>query len=176
MALVDIDPMVVAFSYLDLKDTETDMRIFMRNPTAALIDAAGFVAFLQFAATDLSDACAALSDAALVRQGFTLNRRENNPPAFGGGEAEAKGRFGFVDSTGRPSFSMYVPGIKDACLQPNRRDIDLSNEDVAAFVAAMTTGTHRPITENGRQLVTVESGSAYKQHHESTGGSGRNVG
>jgi len=166
----------ILYGMRDIEGTETDMRVHTANPLGAGVVSAGFIVYLQFAYATLLAAIQALTDSPITYFGATFTAVETAPPQYGGGEAENKGVFRFTNNQGRDSFAMAIPGLKASCLQPNGRDIDLTNSDVDAFILAMTTGTVLTVDANGKQLMTVLGGNAYKQHRSSSGGAGRATG
>jgi hypothetical protein len=169
--------MSCAYSFRDRESSETKMLVHMTNPLFALVDFAGFVEYITFAKEDLANSISAMSDSIMSRIGITLRETETAQGAFGTGEAEMKGVFLFLDANGAPLFRMAIPGIKDATLTGNLRDINLSHAGVAAFITAMTSGTvEHPVTANGYNLLSIEGGGAYKQHRHSTGGRKRRTG
>lgn len=169
--------MSCTYGFRDQESSETKMLVHMTNPLFALVDFAGFVEYITFAKSGLADAVAALSDSVMTRIGITLRETETTQAAFGTGEAEKKGVFLFLDANGAPLFRMAIPGIKESVLQGNKRDIDLTNAAVAAYITALTSGTvEHPVTANNYELLSVHGGGAYKQHRHSLSGRKRRTG
>lgn len=175
MAMTERRAMSVTYGFRDQEQTESNMLIHMTNPIFAVVDFVGFVEYITYARIALANVVTQLSDADLSYIGIKISERESNMLGAGTGEAEKKGVFLFNDATGSPSFRMAIPGIKETVLSANLRDIDTAHADVAAFIAGFASGgAGKPITPNGVAITTPFA--AYKQHRQSSRGTGRRTG
>lgn len=176
MAMAEQRAMSVTLSMRDGERTDSRMRLHYTNPQFALVTNFGAPVYLNYVHGTLVTVVQALTDSPIYNVSAVVRAVQNPRPTVGGGEAEKKGVFLFGDANGGKLFRMKIPGIKEACLTANKRDIDLSNTLVAAFLTAMTSGSVRCVTENNVQLTGVGIGDGYKQHSPSHKGNRRRTG
>lgn len=176
MAMTEQRAMSVTLSMRDQEFSESRMRIHYLNPQFAIVPDFGAPVYLSYVHGTLVGVVQALTDSPIMAVSAVVRAVQSPRPTVGAGEAEKKGVFLFGDANGGKLFRMKIPGIKEACLSGNKRDIDLTNSLIVAFLTAMTSGSVRPVTENGIQLTGVGVGDAYKQHKVSNKGRARRTG
>lgn len=176
MAMAEQRAMSVTLMMRDQERSDSRMRLHYLNPQFALVPDFGAPVYLNYVHGTLVTVVQALTDSPISGVSAVVRAVQNPRPTVGAGEAEKKGVFLFGDANGGKLFRMKIPGIKEACLTANKRDIDLSNSLIAAFLTAMTTGDVRCVTENGINLTGVGIGDAYKQHASSHKGKRRRTG
>jgi hypothetical protein len=176
MATVDQRAMSVTFGFLDQERSRSRMRIHMTNPLFLNNPTFGAPVYMAYVRGGLTTAVQALSDSPIETSSTLIKAVTSPRPTVGAGEAEKKGVFLFGDVNGGKLFRMAIPGIKESVLAANKRDIDLSNTLVAAFLTAMTSGDIIPVTENSIALSGVGVSDAYKFHRRSHRGRSRRTG
>lgn len=166
MAFVAKPIITIEFSFRDNDGARSTCEVLIPGATAP-------ATALTFAAA-LRPLVQALSDAVIVGQNVILGFYENAIPVIPSSDVENKGVFSFNSANGiRSSFT--VPSILESALQPNNKDIDQANTDVAALIDAMTLGLSgtQPVNVSGADLTSVRD--AYKQNrksHKSNGNRG----
>jgi hypothetical protein len=122
-------------------------------------------------ASALADAAQAISGVSFERLAITRGFYQDDPEAASE-QGEDKALFVFKAATYPVQrVIMGVPGCPDEILQENLIDIDLTEEDVAAFVTAVETSV---VTNAGENLVACER--AYLSQRRSLKRPGRRAG
>jgi len=134
MAKVTGSYYIVTFLFEDVNGHFTRTSLNIDNNGGAIV-IADVILYANALATDMQ----AVSGASLRGYNVTLNVIEDTPAAATE-QGEDKALFSMSDDKAPVNFTLInVPGCPDAILQPNGIDIDLADEDVAAFVTEVTT-------------------------------------
>lgn len=140
---------IVTFLFTDVNghNVRTSMNIDHASLAAT---PAQMKTFCDSIATEMQD----ISGGSLVGYNLTLNVVEGSPEAATE-QGEDKAFFSLGDDKVPTNYCLInVPGCPAAILQPNGIDIDLTNADVAAFVALLTAPD-----VSGAEVVSAAGGS-----------------